>query len=397
MWHAYRVRSFDVRERRARLARRHHLTPGERARSVVDAAAGVVALHATDPGSVHLAVRARVDDVTVADVDAALYDDRTLLKHLCMRRTIFVMPRELFDVTVAAASAGVADRERRRLAKEVVKAGLVDDGDEWLRSAEVATLGELERRGEATATELREALPVLQGSWEYAPDKSYGGTVQIAPRVLTCLSAAGLVVRASNQGRWTVSRPTWALTAAWLGGEPEIPPERQARAELVRLWLDRFGPARRDDLKWWLGATVAAVNAALDDVGAVAVDLHGEPGVALPDDLDPVEAPEPFAALLPALDPTTMGWKHRDWFLGSHGHQIFDRNGNGGATAWWDGRIVGGWVQTEGGEVVLQLLEDVGADARAALEAEAARLDVWLGGTRVTQRFPSPLTRSFAT
>jgi hypothetical protein len=390
------MRSFDIGERRARLARRHHLAPGDRACDVVAAARGVVVLHATDPASVHLAVRARVDDVTVDDVDAALYADRTLVKHLCMRRTVFAVPRDLFGVTVAAAGTRVADQQRRRLAKEAVTAGLVDDGEAWLRAAEAATLAELDRRGEATSTELRDAVDLLEGSWDYAPDKPYGGKVPVAPRVLTCLSAAGLVVRAGNRGRWTVSRPAWARTAAWFGAAPEIPDERAARAELVRRWLARFGPATRDDVKWWLGSTVAAVRAALDDVGAVEVDLHGEPGVALPDDLDPVDPPEPWAALLPGLDPTTMGWYHRDWYVGPHRAQVFDRNGNGGSTAWWDGRIVGGWSQTSTGAVVLQLLEDVGAEGRAELEAEAARLEAWLDGTRIAQRFPSPLSRAAA-
>ena len=171
-------------------------------------------------------------------------------------------------------------------------------------------------------------------------------------------------------------------------------PEREARAELVRRWLYAFGPATEADLKWWMGSTVTATRAALADVGAVEVDLHGAPGVALAEDLDPVDPTEPSAALLPALDPTTMGWFERDWYLGGHRPAIFDSNGNGGTTAWWDGRIVGGWCQAPDGEVLLQLLEDVGADATAALEREAARLTTWVDGVRVAPRFPSPLSRS---
>ena len=124
------------------------------------------------------------------------------------------------------------------------------------------------------------------------------------------------------------------------------------------------------------------------------VDLDGRPGVALADDLEPVGPVEPSAVLLPGLDPTTMGWYERDWYLGPHKAAIFDSNGNGGLTAWWDGRIVGGWNQSAEGDVYLQLLEDVGADAVAALEAEADRLTRWLDGVRVALRFPSPLSRS---
>lgn len=47
---------------------------------------------------------------------------------------------------------------------------------------------------------------------------------------------------------------------------------------------------------------------------------------------------------LPALDPTTMGWQRRHFYLGDQAEKNFDRNGNGGPTAWWNGRIVGGWL-----------------------------------------------------
>ena len=88
-----------------------------------------------------------------------------------------------------------------------------------------------------------------------------------------------------------------------------------------------------------------------------------------------------------------MGWFERDWYLGPHKAQLFDTNGNAGPTAWWDGRIVGGWRQGDSGEVVLQLLEPVGTDGRRALADEAARLTEWLAGTRVPPRFPSPLSK----
>jgi hypothetical protein len=388
------MRSFDVIERRARLVRRHRLSPSSRAGDVTEAADGVVCLHATDPATVYLSAWARVNGLTVADVDSALYADRTLVKHLCMRRTLFVFRRKWFGEIQAAASQRVADQERRRLVRDVEKAGLVDDGAAWLHEASEATLAALDSFGEATSTELREVVPLLRGSIVYAPHKSWGGEIPVGPRVLTTLSASGRVVRASNKGPWNVSRPTWSTTSRWLGQEPLMPPDTVARAELVRRWLYAFGPATVADLKWWLGSTLAAVRRAVSDVGAVEVDLDGRPGMALSDDLEPVGAFEPSAALLPGLDPTTMGWFERDWYLGAHRSALFDTNGNAGTTAWWDGRIVGGWGQAANGDVVLRLLEDVGADATAALEAEASRLTAWVDGVRVAPRFPSPLSKT---
>jgi len=130
----------------------------------------------------------------------------------------------------------------------------------------------------------------------------------------------------------------------------------------------------------------------------------GAAGLVLPDDLDPVPPPEPWAALLPPLDTTPMGWSQRDWFLGGHGPRLFDRTGNVGPTVWWDGRVIGGWasrpVKGEGevGGIAVRFLEDAGADAVAAVEAAAGRLAARLGPVRVTARGrgPSPVEQELA-
>jgi len=127
------------------------------------------------------------------------------------------------------------------------------------------------------------------------------------------------------------------------------------------------------------------------------VDLDGQAGVLLADDdVLPDDEPPPVAALLPALDPTPMGWQSRSWYLGPHGASLFDRTGNIGPTVWWEGRIVGGWAQRASGEVRYRLLEDVGADAVRGVEAEVARLTAWLGEARATPRFRTPLERELS-
>src|SRR5918996_253250 len=113
-----------VEERRARLAARHHLPPVERVRSVVEAARGVVCLHASDPATVYLSAWARMTDATIETVDRALYEDRLLVRMLAMRRTMFVVPREDAPTFHAAASTGIARAERKRNEKLVAALGV---------------------------------------------------------------------------------------------------------------------------------------------------------------------------------------------------------------------------------------------------------------------------------
>jgi hypothetical protein len=149
-------------------------------------------------------------------------------------------------------------------------------------------------------------------------------------------------------------------------------------------------------VQWWTGWTVRDTRRALEDAGAVAVTMDGADGDAdawlAPDDLDVVRSASPWVALLPGLDPTTMGWKDRRWYLDADvASRVVDRNGNAGPTIWVDGRVVGSWVQRKDGTVALGWLADVPSARRAEVEAAARRLEAELGGTRFTVRFPAPI------
>ena len=389
------IRTVGAAERRARLATRHRLVPPRRSASVVEVARDLVALHATDPATVHLAAAARLRAPRVAAVERALYDDRDLIRILGMRRTMFVIPVEVAPVLQAACTDAIAEVERRRLVTHVEQGGVADDGDAWLQRVGDATVAALERRGEALATELSSDVPELETPLRVGEGTRRAATERLSNRVLSVLAAEELIVRGRPRGSWTSTRYRWSPRSRWLPDDPAIaaPPTADAQADLARRWLAAFGPGTLADLQWWAGWTVSETRAALAAVDAVTVDLDGAPGFVLPDDVDPVPLPEPAVALLPALDPTAMGWKERDWYLGGHRGQLFDRSGNIGPSIWWDGRIVGGWAQRRDGEVVTRLFEDVGAETAGAVASEAHSLTTWLGPARVTPRFRTPLER----
>lgn len=378
-------------ERRHRLAIRHGLAPGARFPDVETATREMTVLHATEPATVHLSLFSRVRNTSPADVDDALYRRRTLVKQLAMRRTLFVFPRDLLPAAWGSASARVATQQFGMISRDVVRHGIAADGERWVERACAAVLARLADGSELSATRLREQVPELTGSIDYKPQKTYGGTQHLGPRVLTLLGARGQITRGVNAGHWRVNKPVWTATRSWLGESPEPLSTAAGYAELVSRWLRTFGPGTEADLVWWLGATKAATRQALAEVGAVEVGLdHGLRGWVLPDDVDPVDPVEPWGALLPVLDPTTMGWRERDFHLDpAHVPYLFDSNGNGGTTAWWNGRVVGCWVQDPDARVRVLLREDIGADGVAALDAEAERLSAWLDGVVINSVYAS--------
>jgi hypothetical protein len=390
-----------VAERQWRLVQRQLL--GTPFGSVTEVAESLVALHATDPVTVYLSAWAR-SRCAVSQVDAALYEERAMVRMLGMRRTVFVVPTGLASIVQAACTDDVAKRLRRQLEKDLANGGVGDgDAGAWLRSVEDGVLRALAARdGGATGAQLATDEPLLRTQLMYAPDKAYGGPANITSRVLVLMAAEGRMLRGHRRGGWSSGQFEWSLPETWLRADLRAGlgtrlaaslDGQAARAELARRWLRVFGPALVADLQWWAGWTGAQTKAALAALPVAEVDLDGQAGIALADDLEfPAEMP-PAVALLPALDPTPMGWQARSWYLEPHTPVLFDRTGNIGPTVWWAGRVVGGWAQRASGEVVYRLLEDIGADGAAAVAAEAAALEAWLGQARVTPRFRTPLER----
>jgi hypothetical protein len=284
-------------------------------------------------------------------------------------------------------------RARESLLRSIGLAGITADAAGWFADVERSVLRVLAETGGATTPELAALEPRLGTQVPVAVTRSRTALVSVAIRLMLILAAEGRVVRGRPQGSWTSARYRWCPIDQWLPHGMTDRAAADARADLLRRWLASYGPGTVADLKWWTGWRARDVTAALARTGAREVATDDGPAYLLPGDLDPVAPVPPWVALLPALDPTVMGWRDRDWYLGGYRSQLFDRNGNAGPTVWCDGRVVGGWAQRRSGEVVVRLLEDVGTEAAAAVSRAAGDLATLLGTVRVTPRFRTPLER----
>ncbi|WP_333769552.1 winged helix DNA-binding domain-containing protein [Streptomyces sp. IBSBF 2435] len=380
------VRRVSVEARRARLVARLG-APAAGVREVVER---LVAVHATDPATVYLAIAARLPDPggAVSAVERELYARPPgLTRMLAMRRTMFVVTRPFAPGVYAAAGRRIAVKERKSLL-----AHLADGGWDaaWLMDVEAEVAAALAAHPESSGAELSRLVPRLREQVVVARGKPYEAKQNVASRIIRTMAAEGRIERRRPAGSWTSGQFRWA-TAEPL---PELSAE-PARAALAKAWLGAYGPGTEADLAWWTGWTRRETREALGAVGAEAVVLDdGATAYVLPGDTgqDPAEEPR-TAQLLPALDPAAMGWRERGWFLPEGHAELFDRTGNIGPTVWWGGEVIGGWAQRGDGAVVWQRIADRGAAAEAAVGVAAEQLGAVLGGVRVTPRFRTPLER----
>jgi hypothetical protein len=358
-----------------------------------------VALHSTDPVTVHLSAALRMRTPSVAAVERALYDDRTLVRHHGMRRTLWVATPDVIRLVHAAATRRLFAVEHRRTAKLLAESGEADP-DGWLAGAGDHVVSTLHEQGPLSARQLGERVPELRRPLVLAAGTRNEVVVAAHTRVLLQLGFEGRVVRARPVGSWVSGQYTYAAVDTWLPGGFDGPTEREAARELADRWLRRFGPATTADLRWWTGWTATLTKQALADCDAVPVVLEvgpgaePEPGWVAAGDEGEVEAVGPWVALLPGLDPTTMGWKQRGWYVPEECAGVFDRNGNAGPTVWADGRVVGAWMQAADGRILTELMVDVPRRVRDAVAEEAERVRAVLGDTRVSVRFLTPDHRS---
>ncbi len=379
------------------MAERHRLSDHRLTDDIVAIADSMVGLHSSDPSTVFLSAAARMANPSIQTMHDALYSDRSVIRHHAMRRTLWVFSREAAHICHAGATGRIALSEHKRTVKLLEdKAGL-RDGEAWLKSACDQVIEILSERDSVSTRELGVLLPGLRVPIPMAPGKPYSANTPALARVVLQLGFEGKILRGLPRGGWNNSEYSWSLASSWcpdgLGGVEKETAERL----LTERWLKAFGPAPTSDFQWWTGWPKGKAAGALNQVGyAVEVEslsaADSVPAWIHPDDVSllPTEA-VPWVALLPGLDPTTMGWKTRDWYIeAAYVPKLFDRNGNGGPTVWVNGRVVGGWTQLADGRIEYQLLEPVSTKQSRDIRKAADQLQETIGATRFKVRFPVP-------
>jgi len=310
----------------------------------------LLAVQGQDPRGARLAVRARTDRLTAADVDRALSEDRSLLITWLNRGTLHLVRSEDYPWLQALTTPPLLTSSARRLRQEGVAPDAAERG---VAAIERALVDE----GPLTRLQLRERL-------DAAGVRTEG---QALVHLLFLAALRGIAVRGPLVGK----QHAYALVRDWLG--PQKPVDREAAlAELARRYLAVHAPAEDRDLARWAGLPLRDARAGLT---AIASELEGEDGLVRLAKSALVEGIPP-PRLLGAFDPVLLGWTSRDAILGPH-TQLVTVNGVFRPFAMVDGRAAATWKFAKG-EVTLEPLSRLDRSAAAALEVDAADVSRFL-------------------
>ena len=314
------------------------LLAGPPARDPVSVAERVLAVQGQDPRGFRLAVRARSEGLSAADVDRALTEERSLVVTWLNRGTLHLVRSEDLPLLHAVTTPPLRTGSDRRLAQEGVA-----DPERGVALIERALADE----GPLTSDALRERLAAA----------GVNAKGQALYHLLFRASLDGLVVRGPMAG----AKQAYVLVRDWLGKPKPVDRDR-ALGEVARRYLVGHAPATDRDLARWAGISLGDARA----------------GLAAAGDRRASDAPElPPPKLLGAFEPCLLGWTSRDDIVGDE-PSLVTAGGMFYPFAMVRGRAVAKW-RLAGGEVELQPFRPIAKADREALERDAADVERFLG------------------
>jgi len=323
---------------------KHHLLEGSQAESILQVVNDIIALHATSAGTPYISLFARMKNFQRKHLDEEFYVKRNLVRLQAMRDTLFITSTQSASLLYQATKLSEA-----HLLKWLHKWGISLSEYHEL----VEKLCGILKGGEKTLLELKKALPketVRSVELKAGKERYKGTNVNI---VLSAMMHKGMVI--SEKGPETL-RITKANRFALIKEKyPNLNLEsvgcEEAKAMLVKRYVEVFGPVTEGDIAWWTGFGKTEVKNALATIekGLRSLEIGGleKDYLMLTTDYEQFVKFKPLNAhsvlLLPFEDPYTKGYKVRDRLIDS----ALERKAYVGSgvlpTILFNGEIIGAW------------------------------------------------------
>jgi len=362
---------------RARRLARSSLSDRASRDRLVEVVGAVCGVHAQVQAAAELQLATRVEGIEQAEVRAAVWEQRSLVKAWTIRGTLHLHPAEELSLWHAARRAVAAPADHG-LPSWRDPAGTVHPE---LDAAEVEAV-------RAAVWEVLDGRCLLREELAQEVVKRVGDTPRERLR-----SGFAFFLDELCQGPPQGSRITLARPDQWIDGWRRIDDEAEALREVCRRFLRTYGPARPSDFSAWFSSSSfkpAEARVLFDELAAdlEEIDAEGRHCFVLAGDRS-FPTPTTEVRLLPEYDVYVMGSRERDQLVPPPVRELIAGHGRGRyegpagvRLVLVDGIAAGLWERRKSGrrlELQVRLARRLGKARRADLEHEAERLGAFLG------------------
>ena len=364
---------------------KHHLTDETKIDDIVKITRDIGGLHTTNAITPYLSLFSRIKKFTRDKLDDELYIKKTLGKIRCVRKTVYIHPKERIPITYNATKKMVANISEQYLFKYLRVA------QKEYENTSKKIIEILKGRG-LTAKEIKEELP---------------GSINISG-IVNLMCDQMLLIRGKPQKGWKSNLHTYHIFQEYFPDiNLDIVNETDAKEQLVKYYLDAFAPVTENDIAWWTGFTKNDVRGIIEknSRNIVHVKINGLDNDYIMFSSDEkkfksIKKPiEPVVNLLPVLDPYMMGYKDRQRYLNHKYYDyIFDRGGNATTTILLNGQVIGIWDFIEL-TIKIFLFEPIKENTLEQIYSNAKRIGEFISREKVEIkecRSMSPLTKRTA-
>ncbi len=382
-----KMREIDLNLVNHFVLQKQHLTERSKVDDIVRIVRDIGGLHATSPTAPYLSLLSRARNFRREQLDDELYVKRNLGKIRYVRKTVYILPKEMIPVAFAAMKK-IVEPMSRQYCKYL---GVTENE---YRETSKRIIGILKGRG-LTAKEIKKEL---------------GLTKNIFP-IVNLMCDRGLLIRSAPKKGWKSNMHTYCLFNDFF---PDINLRAvdgaKARELLVKQYLYSFGPVTENDAAWWTGFTrgeirriLKVLQASITPIEIANIGRRYQMISLEEKNLRSIKhIKKHLVNFLPALDPYIMGYRDRDRYLDRENYSfVYDRSGNAASTIMLDGRITGVWdfVKGQASLIKIFLFKDVEAEVMRAIHFEAKKTGKFIAEREVQIKECSsmiPLTKRTA-